>query len=328
MIKLKERNHTIDAFRVLAIFGVVAIHIKNDTSNAALIGNFFTPLSVPFFYIVSLLYFIIGLKSVGDNVVKKTFHKTFYRIVLPYLIWTVIYVLLRVIKAQLIGAESGIVFWRAFFYGESAVQLYFIPYLLSMQAIILSLYLLFKGNVKNKFYGITLLISTALFLKISIVNNCFGNSIGFVLIGIPSYISFAFLSTLFLSNRINIKTVCIGATIIAVIVALIENKIDLTISDYSALSPLLAFGLLLMGIGLYDSIRLPLVLTSATYGVYLAHILILEGFEFIIDKAQIILNYGFFEKLLLTVFIFGISIILLLLIRKYSLLRIFLLGEK
>lgn len=308
MLKLNEknRNHTIDAFRVFAIFGVVAIHVKSSTVEAVLIGDFFSPIAVPFFYIVSLLYFIIGLKKGGNDIFNSTVKKTFYRLILPYLIWTLIYVSLRIYKSHLAGVTSEIVFWRAFFYGESAVQLYFIPYLLSMQTILLSLYLLLRGNLKNKLYGAIFLIITFLYLEYGIENKCFGNSLGFSLIGIPLFIILAFLSSFFLSNEKNSKTVIVGATIILVTSIVLKSNIPIDFFGYPSTTPLMAFGILLLGIGLYDLIRIPIVITSATYGIYLSHVLFLEAFEFVINKKQIFLNYGFFEKLVVTSFLFGI----------------------
>ncbi|MFL9831765.1 acyltransferase family protein [Flavobacterium sp. ST-87] len=328
MEKLIKRNSTIDAFRVFAIFGVIAIHVQSNTDSAEMVGRLFAGFRVPYFYIVSLFYLIIGLKKRKDDDVNNIVNKIFYRLVVPYLAWTIIYVSLRLIKAAFFGEPSNVVFWRVLFYGDGAVQLYFIPNLLSMQAIIISIYLLLKGKLKNKLWAIVILSCVVVFLTIGILKNSFAISTGFIFVGIPLFISLAFSATFFNANERNAVNIYMGSLII--VVTTIFNIIPFSFSffGYNYISPFMAFGILILCIGLFDQFRLPSALTSATFGIYLSHVLFLEIFEFIISQGHIILYYDLTVKLLVTFFIFLFSLTGVFIMRKSRILRFYLLGEK
>lgn len=327
-MEIIKRNSAIDAFRVFAIFGVIAIHVQSNTDNAEMLGRLFSGFSVPYFYIVSLFYLIIDLKKRKDEGVYSIVNKTFYRLIIPYLAWTVIYVCLRLTKAVFLGQPSDLDFLKVLFYGDGAVQLYFIPNLLSMQAILISIYLLLKGNLKNKLWGIVILTSVVVFLAIGILNNCFAISMGFIFVGIPFFISLAFSATFFNSNERNAVNIWMG--ILIIVVTTIFNIIPFSFSlfGYNYISPFMAFGILLLCIGLFDQFRLPSTLTSATFGIYLSHVLFLELFEFIISQSQIILYYDLTVKLLVTFLIFLISLTGIFIMRKSRILSFYLLGEK
>lgn len=70
---ISRRNITVDIARIIAAFGVIAIHVSASTKAASEVGNFFSPLCVPFFYLISLTYFIAGLKK--ESSVVKVFRK-------------------------------------------------------------------------------------------------------------------------------------------------------------------------------------------------------------------------------------------------------------
>ncbi|GEC72335.1 Surface polysaccharide O-acyltransferase, integral membrane enzyme [Flavobacterium flevense] len=328
MEKIIKRNSTIDAFRVFAIFGVIAIHVQSNTDSAEMVGRLFAGFRVPYFYIVSLFYLIIGLKKRKNEGVNNIVTKIFYRLIIPYLVWTVIYVSLRLTKAVFLGEPSDIVFWKVLFYGDGAVQLYFIPNLLSMQAFIISIYLLLKGNLKNKLWGIVILTFVVAFLTIGLLENCFAISKGFIFVGIPLFISLAFSATFFNSNEKNTVNIWMG--ILIIVVTTIFNIIPFSFSffGYTYISPFMAFGILLLCIGLFDQFRLPSALTSATFGIYLSHVLFLEVFEFIISQSNIILYYDLTVKLLVTFSVFLFSLAGIFTIRKSRILRFYLLGEK
>ena len=64
----------------------------------------------------------------------------------PYVVWSVIYTLMRVLKYRLGGETLPINVVGIIFFGGAAVQLYFLPLLLLFQAQALSVILLFRAN--------------------------------------------------------------------------------------------------------------------------------------------------------------------------------------
>ncbi|MCG9793527.1 acyltransferase family protein [Flavobacterium algicola] len=324
----KNRNYSIDVFRVIAMFGVVAIHVQNGSKEAQLIGDFFSPLAVPFFYMISLFYFIIGLKRSSKIEFNAIVKKTFYRLILPYLVWSLLYIALLSVKEIISTGHSELIFWRSLLFGESAVQLYFVPYLVCMQFIILGIYLLIKGKVYDKVKSIILLSLIGFFIYSSLRFNCFGNSIGFSIVGIPLFVFFAYLSTFIVPSSRNFSLAVSGAVILLLVFLFDKSGYILTILNYSLTSPLIALGLLLLSLGMFDLIKFPLFLTSSTYGIYLCHILFLEGFEFLLKLIHIELNYYFIDKLEFTCIVFICSLVFVLLVRKNKILKLFVLGER
>src|SRR5690606_24207260 len=101
--------------------------------------------------------------------------------------------------------------------------------------------------------------------------------------------------------------------------------------SYPLMLPVGGIGLLLISVG-YPCIKLPkwlLVLSTLSYGVYLSHVIFLEIFEFFIEKmfaGKIYIDLG--KKIILVSCIFISSAAFSLIIRKNSIARKLLLGEK
>lgn len=123
----------IDLFRGIAAYGVVLIHglgeIPRDGS-ALFLSHCFLAFCVPFFLVISFyfsskLLLLKGSKNYINNRLKK--------IIIPYLAWTVIYLLVRAI-GWLIGHKEPFNKLIAdpiniIFFGAAGVQLYFLPML-------------------------------------------------------------------------------------------------------------------------------------------------------------------------------------------------------
>ncbi len=62
------------------------------------------------------------------------------RIVIPYLCWTIIYISAFLVKDTISGEHRDYDWIGIFFYGQSAVHLYFLPVLISLQFAILAAY--------------------------------------------------------------------------------------------------------------------------------------------------------------------------------------------
>lgn len=323
-----QRNYTVDLMRVVAAFGVIAIHVHADTSPAQMLGNLFSPLCVPFFYIASLMYFVAGLKS---SCVQSILHKSFTRILVPYFVWTIIYTALLVIKAYLTHDHRSFVPWRILLYGESAVQLYYLPDLFALQLITLGLYVIINPESLKKIYGMLLLTAGIVFFWAGNYNACFGVAeegillkFGFLILCgflLPSFFSKTFLRSIFL-------LVGVALTIYAVASSLWH--IHFSIYSYPVNIPLGGLGLMLIALGapIRNLPKWVSQLSTNSYGIYLSHILFLEGFEFVVGKALPGgMHYNLPTKLFLVLGIFILSAVFTSLIRKINLVKQVLLGE-
>lgn len=325
---IKNRNHTVDLIKLFCAFGVIAIHTKTTTQPGSYLGLFFSPICVPFFFMISLLYFIKGL---AKQPVNQTLIKIWHRLAVPLLSWSVIYLMLMFAKKTFQHQHFDVVLWKSLFYGESAVQLYYLPSLILMQFYIISLYLIFKG--KNRLLGIILLAISILYHVNGYMHKCFGLSTISTFIIFPQYILFAYLlSKLKTQSRYNYVLIVIGLlTTLASIVFSFSHSTLLNIGDYQLLTCLGGIGLTLLCIYLPNVNVSPWIsdISSTSYGVYLCHVIFLEILEMVIEKAlHGTFVYDFFNKIILTFVILSISIAFTFLIRKISLFKYLLLGEK
>ncbi|RRB11256.1 acyltransferase family protein [Larkinella knui] len=328
-MNVTQRNTTVDFARLVAAFGVIALHVKSTTASAEIYNTFFWPLCVPFFYVASLTYFISGVKSIS---IPKQYRKIAKRIVVPYLAWTLIYLSLFLTKGFITGNYNDFVWWRILFYGESAVQLYFISTLIFLQAFALSIYLLLQQQTPSRVMGVFLLILSIGYLLIGDINNCFGVAATGQVLGILLYTSAAFYLAPKISQMTNRPTLAIlGLLLLLFAVGSNFLGYKYEIAGYSLVLPIGGIGLFFFVVGfpgLKLSARL-VALTSASFGIYFSHIVFLEAFEFLIEKGfhgQLV--YGFWLKTGVTLAVFSCSLLLVVLIRKIPVARKILLGER
>ena len=163
-----QRNTNVDLVRTIACFGVVAIHVHSTTKAAEGLGHFFLQFCVPFFYLTAITYFV---SSLGGNVsIKKFAKKTWKRLGLPFLTWSCIYVILLYIKSRVTGNGHVPNIPQVFLYGSSAEKMYYLPQLITLQAITLSVYLLcLIKSIINAFaysYSLSITLLGGIFLAI------------------------------------------------------------------------------------------------------------------------------------------------------------------
>lgn len=128
---MNPRNRTLDVLRLVASFGVIAIHCAPTNAAAGFVCDFFLNFCVPFFLLSSLFLF---WREVGDGAPDRALRRRLPRLLLPYLSWSVIYLGARVLKLLLTGHDVQPLFSAAqlpalVFGGGAAVQLYFLPLL-------------------------------------------------------------------------------------------------------------------------------------------------------------------------------------------------------
>ena len=324
---IPDHNTSIELVRLLACFGVISIHIHADTFAAHNFSNIFNIFCVPFFFITGLVFFINNLnEKVSINTIISRIWK---RIGIPFIAWSTIYSGLILTKSLLTTSSNPFTIYslgRIYLYGESSEQLYFLPDLAVMQIISLSIYLIMTNT--KAIAGLGLFFLATFYLVWGYSHNYYGIT---PIKSIIIYILFAF----FLAYNIkeaskNSYYLYFGIIISTIAVAGNYLNTNNFLETYLFTLPLGGIGLFL--ITLYSShISLPkwaIPLTPTTYGVYLSHIVFLEATEFLIEKLHYKIFYDLLAKVLMTSFIFIVSIIFILIVKKINILRILLLGER
>lgn len=320
-----SRNSTIDLIRTVACLGVIAIHVHSATPAAESVGLFFLNFCVPFFFATALTYFAQSLRPTIE--VSATIKKVAKRIGIPFLVWSFIYAALLFIKSSVSGKPYSIDFLRVFLYGESAEHMYYLPELLTMQLLMLGIYLL--ANRIKTHIGFWLVVGPIAYLAWGYWNKYFGIT--------PAKCIIVYLvAGFFIAPTIKNPTkkwlpLLIGffLFILPLLVSGFGITNSLILNEYFFSLPLSGVGLLLIALNL-PNIETPSWLagiTSATYGIYLSHVMFLEAFEFFAEKSHISIYYNLTNKLMISCAIFLTCTIFVLIVRKISRLRPVLLGE-
>lgn len=319
------RNYSIDLARIFAAFGVIAIHVHFSTPEAEGVNKFFWPLCVPFFFIVSVTYFVLSLKKQPS--ISQIINRISTRILLPFLVWTIVYAGLLLTKSLIVGVHRDFIWWRVVFYGESALQLYYLPQLVIMQLIALSFYLSFYSEKKN----IAAILMCSL---IAVLFIFFGVKYETLIPGFLVAVTVYLLSGFFFSNRVdhlqinNVYTI-IGFLLVAFAIISYWSNYTYSFLGYPLVSPLGGLGVFLITLGVpIKSIPKWLSELSAnSYGIYLSHVLFLELSEFLIAKMHLEIQYTLVIKLLMVAIIFSLSTIFTSVLRQIPFGKKFLLGE-
>jgi peptidoglycan/LPS O-acetylase OafA/YrhL len=318
------RNHTVDAVRCLAAFGVVSIHVAPNTPSGEVVGAFFGVFVVPFFYLISLYFFIRGLSAKDPWL---ALHKQVLRVAVPYLSWTLIYIALFALKSRLTHQPHTWDLRGIFAYGQSAVHLYFMPVLLALLFLSFAVSLIIGGSVREKIFGAICVLGVLIFSSNGAHHGYFGWTWWWIELPLYCAIAFVFARTSFLQGN-TVLLVGLGAA--SFIAAQILAWKGVTGWPH-------AFGDLLGGLGalllaLKIEIRhcprfLP-TLAAATYGIYLSHFVFLEGFEFVLQKVKLLPDsYDLVTKLLLTSVVFVVAAVFTFVVRRIPWGRKLLLGE-
>lgn len=276
-----QRNVTLDLLRLFFAFGVVAIHLAPNQANAEWLGASFNVFCVPFFIVLGLFYF--DLKHSHSDAVNtpklRDFH--LHRLLLPYLFWTLAYLAMRGAKHVLQGEQLHVDPIGAVFYGGSAVHMYFIPFLLTCQALILGL-----RQIVNRQYGLgfTLIVVSFSFSYLGAVRHYFGFDHAVEMSCF--YVMAALLLRKAQHPSRSLFNGILGALIAGILLFLLSSKSELLNSIY--VKPWAGYAAASFAMVL-PALRSPsktlLTFSSCSYGIYLMHHAWIEVIEFAAQKS-------------------------------------------
>ena len=134
----KARLNGIDLCRGLAAFAVILVHSGDETwgvpiSETAIRFRHLFYFAVPFFLAAS---FYFGTKNLPVAIDKNFWQKKFKRIVVPYLVWSLFYIVMKAMIYSLTNKISEVQQLlrdpiSLIFFGAASYHLYFIPLLLA-----------------------------------------------------------------------------------------------------------------------------------------------------------------------------------------------------
>lgn len=330
----KMRNHWIDVGKTIAIFGVLLVHMGPDQPDAETVTNFFAVYSVPFFLMVSLYFFWRSLCAGGYQEYSSRNWMRLVRInrlLLPYLLWSVVYTAARLIKHLHTGSGFELDWVRAIFFGGTAVQLYFIPLLIFFQIMGGAIYFIVKAYGKRRFPILSICVLIVLFYLSESIR--FSGILGFSGGAFEKAIVYLFASYLIflIENGEHIKgwnQVKFAIGVLGVSYFALENMMGYTHKIFNA--PMFSFFAAVFLFGLPNLRISPFIgrVLQASFGVYLVHHLIIEGAEVIFLRYGVALApYSLASKLIFGVAIMTLSVIFVFSIRRISWCRRGFLGE-
>ena len=301
--------------------------MHSSTPFAAAASRRLLDFCVPFFFVTAVTFFAKGLSA--RTSLGPALAKIWKRIGIPFVAWSFLYAGLILTKNQLSHKASSFNAIPIFLYGSSAEHLYYLPQLAMMQAIGLSSYSL--AAQRQATAALAVLLAALFYLWWGTAHRYFGMT------SAPHLITYL-IAGFYLASRLNqIKINWWFIAVGGVLVVLILIGIGSGGETYTGALPFLLRNLPLGGVGLLllslgaAALRFPkatAVVFSATYGIYLSHVLFLEAFEFLDERIlHSSIVYTFSTKLLISLVIFIISLAFTLTIRRFAALRTVFLGE-
>jgi peptidoglycan/LPS O-acetylase OafA/YrhL len=319
-----SRNHSIDLLKLLSVFGVVVIHLSPTTLDGEWLASFFLSFVVPFFYLISLYFFVLKLSSVSSVGFANL---RLGRLLIPYLVWSCIYVLMRWIKFSLASRPFDLDIPSAFLFGGAAVHLYFIPMLLWYQA--LSLVLFSVARPLNS-KVVPLIIACVVFFYgyLGQLNDRFllldALAQGLLYVG-----SACFLLFLGATDKGRRLRAAIGLFVIPFLLLVSFHFASIkSLGIFAGPIAGLLFSAFVLSFDLAIKNRMILYAMTCSYGIYLAHFAFLEVFEYAVETLGFsVAPYSAIDKIVVASFVSVLSVLAVFIARRHHLLAYACLGE-
>jgi surface polysaccharide O-acyltransferase-like enzyme len=308
-----QRNNTVDIFRLIASFCIVALHIHFENIYPNLYGviSLLSRWGVPFFFLIGGYFFQKSLEKQGFLAFRKTFVRIF-----------IIYVIVSIIYLPLTNFTFGL---KSVFTGDY-FHLWFLP---SMLLGLCVLFLFNKFRLNNNLFVATIVLFSLLVL----IGEPYSFLTKFRHLPIRSLMSIPFMLIggyfFRVGSRITKFTLGISISLIVLgaILTLLEASVITSLTDRPFYSYEILIGSFLMSIGIF-TLSFSIKSRDETMGglgrklslfIYLYHPLVLFLYHQISFTSSL-KNYGF----LLSIPIFIITLFFGLILDKY-LNRVFLL---
>lgn len=315
------RLNGIDLCRGLAAFAVILVHSGDETwglpiSEAAIRFRHLFYFAVPFFLAAS---FYFGTKKLPLKINGTFWTKKFKRIVLPYLLWSLFYLVMKTAIYSLTNKTEEVQRLLAdpialIFFGAASYHLYFIPLLMSgllllyltnyltkqhNQTLILSIFVIFSliayqllFNFQNDFNIDTCTAFPELLQLIS-VNNLLYQPWRIILVCLSwivrclPYFAIALLINQFLKQNIGRWFYSKTTVAILLVLCILANAFGEQVLPRALSELIIAYSLLLFGIAISKYLpasNLVASLGNCSFGIYLIHPVIKRAVDILLVK--------------------------------------------
>ncbi|MGL5351150.1 MAG: acyltransferase [Cetobacterium sp.] len=317
-----QRNNSLDTLRVFACFLVVLLHVSagyvlkniNSYNIQFTIGNFYDSLSrisVPIFVMLSGAFIL-------DNSKNKSFiyfyKKSFYKIIIPTFIWSLVYILyIRILNYKTIDFNY-INLIKNWFYGRPYYHLWYMYMAIGLYAVA-PVIVLIKDEVEERdFFKAALII-----LLFNMVTSRYSTL--FWLIQFNSYIGYFMLGyalkSYYTKNKFDVRY-SIGVWILSVLAIFIITEVyvkynifEKTLYFYNNLSPFVIIGSIFAFITFLNldiKSKYFEYMSKYTFNIYLIHAGILTFIDIILAKFELSFN-GIWYIPIMSIVIFKLSFI-------------------
>lgn len=317
------RNIGLDLLRVFAIFTVVLIHstpcgyqIRDD------ILRYMPPANACFAFLAGWFLFapesLLSEKKIGQLILKRV-----NRLVIPYLIWEMIYVLVNIgfdlLRGQFYLPDCSN-WWGIIFLGSGSVQLWFVATLIYVQFVLCAMMALFTLINKNKVHDISVIILFNLIGVAMLLWREFGIESDYLrrfvfLLGYGALgIGLRFARSKVQSVR-SIMGIVFLAGVCGIVVSFVWNIPEVV----SVLSWCMAFG----GLSVLTQLRNIVVIASnCVMGIYLCHVLFTRLIAMSVPMTSKIITNGYMLVLANAIVGFAVSLMFVYCIKRTRLARL------
>jgi surface polysaccharide O-acyltransferase-like enzyme len=175
----QERLYELDLLRIFAALAVIVIHTSSNFFYFNQLGyylNIFCRFAVPTFLLISGIVLQYSQNSGNEFITKVFLKKRLTKVVIPYFVWTIIYIfyLNRHNIHDLLSLGIFKIIGESFIFGTGASHLYFILIIIQMYFLYPILRILMQKFLNMTLlisFVITLLIQTAIYLKLMHIIN-------------------------------------------------------------------------------------------------------------------------------------------------------------
>jgi len=344
----------LDIGRLIAAFGVLTVHLGPKEPQIDQLLLALSAYRIPFFLLASSFLFA---GKVHDRATASFWKKGYLNLLIPYLIWTLIYVGFRIFKhigdsaylAELLANPLEILFC-----GNAAIHLYYIPLLLLELCALTAIGIILRSRLQS----LTLLIGLFLLSTIPsgrfpyipgishiyVINSSGGllaqlaNIANFSLQGILLILPYAF-GGLILRHPAVQKALRSRSEITFLTNLFIFILVNTLYINWGLRVPFLQ-NVILAGSFLLIAVYIPMpemdgrsqqvrLFLRSYYGIYLVHHLILEGLEWANNKLGILelSTYNWTETLLVASIGFTLSFAVVIIIKRSTRLGPYLVGS-
>ena len=354
----QKRLNGIDLFRGIAILAVIILHSDEGISNLPLIWQnilYFCGFAVPFFLATS---FYLGVKKIYLSQRKYQLKERLFRLLQPYVVWTIIYLIYKSAKYYIVGDTQQLSNLiqdpiGVLVLGGATFHLYFLPLLISgtillyvIQRLIkkielkttigllsLSLltyeFLLQSGNAFDLQASIAFqsLLQAENFTQINPLVRITMTGVAWSLRCMPYIFLAAILNQLEINYKLKFTW---QVTAIALAIFIVVNCGYLAILPSSLLEIIRGYSGLIFALGLSNFIpNNPVIsnLSICSFGIYLVHLIVVESLTAIDLKLEVSSQLLLTTNLMIFSFIsLAISWIITSILLKRKLLSLLLFG--